>query len=913
MLDTTQSRDHSPLTQAGVRPPPRRRKRRVLMHRVSQPPPGARWLGRLGMACFAVAAALALGTLGGCDGGSGAVTDGGADLGGDVGSPDLGLPIPTCADGLRNGDETASDCGGSCQPCADGVACAMPADCLSGVCNVGVCAMGTCGDLARNQDETGVDCGGVCDPCDDGDGCARPEDCTSGVCTSSMCAQGTCGDGVQNQDETAMDCGGVCSPCGLGLGCAMASDCASTTCIGDVCVDPTCADHMQNGDETDVDCGGGCGPCEAGDACAQPADCEDGVCSAMVCVQGTCSDMVQNQDETAMDCGGMCGATCADDLACTSEVDCLSGYCYQQLCRTPTCLDTIQNRDETAPDCGGTFCGPCADGAACVVPGDCESGVCSANTCAAATCFDMVQNQGESSADCGGNFCDGCDIGETCSVGSDCASAFCDGGTCAYADTCLALLTADPALGDGTYPLDVDGSGPLAPMQVSCDMTTEGGGWMLVLNYVHQGGTTPALSIRTEDLPLLGSDALGADGSLDASTWGHAGNALLASVTFDELRFYGETSAHERVIDFATTSTALKTYLITGTGSPGAQPYDPAVTRLLSGYHDASVPLHLRGGPGVRTGSNSDAGDLALTSTPFAGQSAVRSSAVSNWNVGATGDLWEVDNSSATSAADDTLHRVWVRPSPCGDGAQNAGESDVDCGGSCGGCGAGATCNTDSDCASGDCTANTCGATLLTSCAAILAAHPTAGDGTYFIDVDGDTGPIEPLMVYCEMVNEDGGGWTLVLSTGFGEAPNLSVASEVIPGDTAHMPLATMQALAGISTQIHIRTHRMADTRSVTTSDLGGGLVTTPMTNLRTGMMLETNPGPADLTEYSGPLATTTNLRITCGTSTRDYPSIYQCCGTNGAHLWRGQSGHSRWNWNGGDRPGNEPMEVWLR
>lgn len=49
--------------------------------------------------------------------------------------------IPTCTDGLMNGNETGIDCGGLCPPCM------------------------TCFDGVRNQGETGIDCGGPCPPC----------------------------------------------------------------------------------------------------------------------------------------------------------------------------------------------------------------------------------------------------------------------------------------------------------------------------------------------------------------------------------------------------------------------------------------------------------------------------------------------------------------------------------------------------------------------------------------------------------------------------------------------------------------------------------------------------------------------------------------------------------------------------
>lgn len=69
----------------------------------------------------------------------------------------------TCDDGVKNGDETGVDCGGSCDAC--------PA----------------CDDGKQNGDETGVDCGGT---------------------SCSACP--TCDDGVMNGDETGVDCGGSC-------------------------------------------------------------------------------------------------------------------------------------------------------------------------------------------------------------------------------------------------------------------------------------------------------------------------------------------------------------------------------------------------------------------------------------------------------------------------------------------------------------------------------------------------------------------------------------------------------------------------------------------------------------------------------------------------------------------------------
>jgi hypothetical protein len=47
-----------------------------------------------------------------------------------------------------------------------------------------------------------------------------------------------------------------------------------------------------------------------------------------------------------------------------------------------------------------------------------------------------------------------------------------------------------------------------------------------------------------------------------------------------------------------------------------------------------------------------------------------------------------------------------------------------------------------------------------TSCLAILGTNPSAADGVYSIDADGD-GPLASYDVYCDMTTDDG-GWTLV-------------------------------------------------------------------------------------------------------------------------------------------------------
>jgi hypothetical protein len=63
---------------------------------------------------------------------------------------------------------------------------------------------------------------------------------------------------------------------------------------------------------------------------------------------------------------------------------------------------------------------------------------------------------------------------EDCAIpaGEDCA----DPNGCVFA-SCLEIHEKSPTSPSGQYTIDVDGAGGLAPVQVYCDMVTDGGGW----------------------------------------------------------------------------------------------------------------------------------------------------------------------------------------------------------------------------------------------------------------------------------------------------------------------------------------------------------------------------------------------------------------------------------------------------
>ena len=200
--------------------------------------------------------------------------------------------VPHCENGVRDADETITDCGG--------------VDCGS-ICDAGCGALPVNGQLGHCS----ADC--PC-PATEGD-CNADSECQSGlVCGADngpsfgldhaydVCVVPHCNNRVRDVDETATDCGGadcgwICAdecaavppngaighctaacPCAAGeTDCNLDSECAGGgTCgqdIGffygygrsyDVCLASTCGNSTQDGDETGVDCGGSCSPCSGG-------------------------------------------------------------------------------------------------------------------------------------------------------------------------------------------------------------------------------------------------------------------------------------------------------------------------------------------------------------------------------------------------------------------------------------------------------------------------------------------------------------------------------------------------------------------------------------------------------------------------------------------------------------------------
>ncbi len=142
-----------------------------------------------------------------------------------------------CSNRLKDGDESDTDCGGSCKKgCGKDKLCRKDADCESRLCSDGKCGKASCSDGMKNQDETDIDCGGSCKKCAEGDSCKKESDCSSGICTEGVClSKGPCFNEAKDALETDTDCGGICAElknikCGPGKKCSEDTDCTTATC-----------------------------------------------------------------------------------------------------------------------------------------------------------------------------------------------------------------------------------------------------------------------------------------------------------------------------------------------------------------------------------------------------------------------------------------------------------------------------------------------------------------------------------------------------------------------------------------------------------------------------------------------------------------------------------------------------------
>ncbi|MEM9893128.1 MAG: right-handed parallel beta-helix repeat-containing protein [Actinomycetota bacterium] len=224
------------------------------------------------------------------------------------------------------------------------------------------------------------------------------------------------------------------------------------------------------------------------------------------------------------------------------------------------------------------------------------------------------------------------DLADACTLGTGYGEA------CPF--TALAQVADDL---DGRFWFDF-GDGAFQA-SVSSD---EGGAWVQILQYNHEGGTNPNVDARSagEHWPASSAAPLGTDQSAQA-TWGHIGQAAAAAIPDAdadlELRWYGETSNHSRVVHF-------RSPLLGEIRTDGADDF------FAAGLATTHVPLtgHTADAPASIDNGYDGQGDLVLTSFPW------YETGTRHWGIRGLGYRWEVDD-YANNADNDTLHRVWIR------------------------------------------------------------------------------------------------------------------------------------------------------------------------------------------------------------------------------------------------------------
>jgi hypothetical protein len=432
---------------------------------------------------------------GGSGGSSG--NDGGAGSGNDGGGVDGAAP--SCADGVKNGDETGIDCGGHCGKCAAGGPCLVNADCqfscradkTCAACNAAsdcpgdekecvhrTCTAGVCGsshDAAGTvlTVQTTGDCkrrqcaadGSVAVANDDTD---VPED--HNPCTNDICTSGTPSHTLM---PASSNCGGAnhCNATGQCIGCSVASDCPGTdtscrtrTCsaagvcdftyaaAGTKLTDPTAGDCKA------LQCDGLGNEQVVNDNADLPVD--NNVCTTDECSSGTPS---HRPVVSGTACGGslVCdGAShCVECLSANTcpgtDAECHTRSCVSGACGVANIAAGTLVAAQTARDCKKNVCN--GQGGVATVNDDLDlpvdSNACTFDVCTAGTPSNPNVPAGNS---CGATtICNGQGACVTCLTASSCPGTdtechhrTCTAGVCGIANTAAGTPLAVQIAGD---------------------------------------------------------------------------------------------------------------------------------------------------------------------------------------------------------------------------------------------------------------------------------------------------------------------------------------------------------------------------------------------------------------------------------------------------------------------------------
>ena len=554
-----------------------------------------------------------------------------------------------CFDDETNEGESAEDCGGDCRGCLFEEACNDDGDCISTICVNNFCRDGSTGDACDTVD----DCNEIDDWCSDdgvcatraeGDSCDADEECP----TDLYCAS--------NVDE--------CRDGSTGDDCDNTADCAE---VNDHCDAGSCKDRVE-GDR-----------CDSHDECPEPAS----ICSTdSICQDGDEGDGCDSHDDcgAAFNCGG--GDTCEVDWGladgCDDDAQCATDQCSNGFC-APAGFAFIPP---------GTFCmgSPGGGGSAECPDGDAELGRNSNETLHSVTLTGGVYlqqtevTQAQWLARFAANPSWVTDCGLDCPVQRvnwweavayvNALSEF-EG-----LEPCYALEECDPSEA-GT---DMECTGVSIAEAAASGNPYYCEGYRLPMEaeweYAYRAGTDTAFY----NGPFTNQGSTPLDENLDAIGW-YAGNSGVTGTGADCSGWYSGSTLC--AIHPVAAKLPNEWGLFDMSGNVWEWVWD-----LNTTYTTEAVENPL----------GADAGSHRIK----------RGGGWSHW-----GELARAAQRTAWTP-DDTYYHTGFRPARtmfpghCSDGETNTGETDVDCGGDCRPCLVAAACSTDGECASGNCSNETC-------------------------------------------------------------------------------------------------------------------------------------------------------------------------------------------------------------
>lgn len=189
------------------------------------------------------------------------------------------IVLPTCYDGIMNGNELGIDCGltAGCLGCIN-EACTIGSGCYSGACRNNLCGAACGAGYYTNTSNS------ACIAC-------LPGSYSSNLTTVHTCT--SCPIGYYMPSSGAANC----------------TICLTSNTTGQSTCTPTCADGIMDYDEVGVDCGywAGCGLCGTGASCGANYDCTLGMCAASVCLNCTLNG-IRDSDESGRYSPARCAA-----------------------------------------------------------------------------------------------------------------------------------------------------------------------------------------------------------------------------------------------------------------------------------------------------------------------------------------------------------------------------------------------------------------------------------------------------------------------------------------------------------------------------------------------------------------------------------------------------------------------------